>query len=389
MKRVHFIGAGGYSMSGLALLMKQQGYEVTGSDVNATSRTERLRQAGITVYTEHVPENVHGADWVIYNTDVSEQNPERQEASRDPHIRLMHRSELLAEILTHFQAIAVSGTHGKTTTTSMIGHILMRTGWDPTVLVGGEVPGFSGNLRIGRSAWAVAEADESDGTFLRYHPFIAVATNVEPEHLDHFHNSFDEVVRAFEQFIGTVPKDGLAILGIDNPVLKSLAARTSAPLLTFGWDDTAQLWPAQLVQKAGSTTFTAVFCGKEAACVHLPLPGRHNVLNALAALAACHHAGVSWEKAAAGLADFQNAARRFQTIASVRGIRIVDDYAHHPSEIRATLAASRQITSGRTLAVFQPQRYVRTQSLWKEFAQAFTAADEIFLTEIYSPPGEQ
>ncbi|POB11900.1 UDP-N-acetylmuramate--L-alanine ligase [Sulfobacillus sp. hq2] len=386
MTHVHFIGIGGYSMSGLALLLKHQGYEVTGSDVNPSSRTERVERQGITVQYVHRPENVAGADWVVYNTDVAEDNPERAEAVRLG-IPLYHRSEILARVLEGFEAITVSGTHGKTTTTTMIGTILQDAGADPAVLVGGEVAQFEGNVRVGHGRYAVAEADESDGTFLRYHPWVAVATNVEPEHLDHYEGSFDALQQAFAVYLNKVPDTGLAVIGVDNPVLRTISQTLAVPFVTYGLTEEAMLRATNIQLTPALTRYTVMWQNQPVGTATLAVPGVHNVVNSLAALAVAHHTGIAWDDALQSLATFSNAQRRFQVIVDTP-VMIVDDYAHHPTEIRSTLQACRQRTPGRIFALFQPQRYIRTKNLWTEFTHAFDDADELYLTEIYAPPGE-
>lgn len=386
VKHVHFIGIGGYSMSGLALLLHRQGYRVTGSDVNPSSRTERLQAFGISIEFVHKPENVQGADWVVYNTDVREDNPERQ-AAQALNIPLFHRSEILAQSLTEHKAITISGTHGKTTTTTMIGSILQDAGLDPTVLVGGEVPQFEGNVRIGKGHYAVAEADESDGTFLRYRPWVAVATNVEAEHLDHYDGQFSMLLDSFRTYLESVPKDGLAVVGIDNIHLANLARTLEVPSMTYGLSEEAMI-RADAIELAGCQThFQVVVRGRVVSNVSLSVPGIHNVVNSLGAMAAAHHAGISWEQSALSLETFVNAHRRFQVLFD-HLVLIVDDYAHHPTEIQSTLNACRQRAQGRVYALFQPQRYVRTKNLWNEFVGAFQDADVLYLTDIYAPAGE-
>ncbi len=386
MKHVHFIGIGGYSMSGLALLLHRQGYRVTGSDVNPSSRTERLLASGIPIEFMHKPENVQGADWVVYNTDVREDNPERQ-AAQDLKIPLFHRSEILAKSLAEHKAVTITGTHGKTTTTTMIGTILQDAGWDPTVLVGGEVPQFEGNVRIGESRFAVAEADESDGTFLRYHPWIAVATNVEPEHLDHYQGKLSMLIAAFQKYLESVPEDGLAVVGIDNSHLRDLARVLQVPSMTYGLSDEAMVRAGDIEFRGYQTRFQVYVDGRVVAKASLSVPGVHNVVNSLGAMAAAHHTGISWEQSALSLETFVNANRRFQVLFD-HLVWVVDDYAHHPTEIQSTLNACRQRTQGRVYALFQPQRYVRTQNLWNEFVGAFRDADVVYLTDIYAPAGE-
>ncbi len=390
VRHVHFIGIGGYSMSGLGLLLHQQGIRVTGSDMNRSSRTERLERAGVVVYQGHREANVGDADVVVYNTDVPADNAERRWA--ETHGRqLWHRSDLLAHVLSGYRALLVAGTHGKTTTSTMMGRILVEAGLDPTVLVGGEVEFFGGNVRRGEGGIAVAEADESDGTFLRYPVWVAVVTNVEPEHLEHYDGSFEQLTETFYQFLRRVPTDGLAVVSAESRELGAIGEKLAAagiPLKTYGTDESADVRADHIVSWEQGTRFQVETGGEIVAEVNLPIPGLHNLHNALAAMVACHHAGVSWELSASILGGFENAARRFQRIFDDRRILVVDDYAHHPSEIMATLQAARQVTKRRVLAVFQPQRYVRTQNLWEGFIHAFQASDEVFLTEIYAPPGD-
>lgn len=388
MRRVHFIGIGGYSMSGLALALHARGIRVTGSDVKPSARTDRLRAAGVPVTFGHRAENVGDADTVVYTTDVPESNPERQ-AARERGLRLVHRSEVLAAVLADRRAVLVTGSHGKTTTTSMIGVVLEAAGWDPLVLVGGEVEAFGGaNVRLGNGPWAVAEADESDGSLVRYAPTVAVLTNVEPEHLDHYGGSFDRLVDTLAAFAGKVPPEGLVVLGADDARLRALAERVGRPAATYALEAPAD-WTARIVrQDPFGTTFEARFRDRPAATVRLRVPGRHNVANALAALAVARFLGIPADTAAGALTGFVGAHRRFEMLAAHDGILVVDDYAHHPTEIRATLAAARQVAPGRVLAVFQPQRYSRTRQLWDAFVDVLGDADGMLVTEIYAPAGE-
>lgn len=386
MKRVHFIGIGGYSMSGLALWLNQLGYDVSGSDMNPSSRTDRVIRAGIPVTFGHDAKYVGGVDEVVYSTDVREDNVERAAAVKAG-VLVRHRSELLAEIMENKRSITISGTHGKTTTTTMIGTVLAHVGLDPSVLVGGEVELFGGNVRVGQSPWLVAEADESDGSFLRYRPEIAVATNIEAEHLEHFNESFEVLAQAFFTYLSAVPQRGAAILGVDDPVLADMAESLKVPAVTYGLSPQASV--RGLVERQGrtGTIFQVYDHNTLVGRIELGVPGLHNVKNALAAVAVARHLNLDMAAVFAALGSFRNADRRFQVL--VPGpILVVDDYAHHPTEIRATLEACRQVTAGRVVALFQPQRYVRTMHLWNEFVEAFDAADMLVMTEIYAPPGE-
>ncbi len=386
MKRVHFIGIGGYSMSGLALWLHHLGYTVTGSDMSSSSRTERLLLHGIPVTFGHDVEHLAGVDEVIYSTDVAAENVERAAAVKAGLI-VRHRSDLLAEIMAAKRAITVSGTHGKTTTTTMIGTALARAGLDPSVLVGGEVESFGGNVRVGQSPWIVVEADESDGSFLRYRPEIAVATNIEPEHLEHFNESFQVLTEAFASYLGTVPKHGAAIVGYDDPVLAALIDTLNVPSLTYGFSPGARVRGVIERQDRAATIFHVFDDTLHLGSIQLEVPGLHNVKNALAVIAVAQHLNVDRTAVFRALAEFRNANRRFQVLVT-SPVLVVDDYAHHPTEIRATLEACRQVTPGRVIALFQPQRYVRTMRLWDEFLGAFDACDMLIMTEIYAPPGE-
>lgn len=396
-QRVHFIGIGGYGMSGLARVLLQMGFAVTGSDARPNDRIEQLRAAGARVAIGHDPSHVQEADVVVYSTDVPQDNVELQ-AARSRGLKVLHRSELLAEFVNRQSGIAVTGTHGKTTTSAMIALILAAGGLDPTALIGGEVPELAGNARLGRGPHVVAEADESDRSFLRYFPSIAVITNIEPEHLEHYGGDFTQVLAAYRQFLGQVKADGLIVACADDPhvlslVHQQLAAIGQPRVILYGFRPEAG-WTAREIQPLpGGIAFTACKGGREQGTVQLRVPGRHNVQNALAALAVGDWLGLPFPLMAQTLADFGGAKRRFQTIALGQGVRVVDDYAHHPTEIRATLRAAREMVAaqggGRVVAVFQPQRYTRTYHLMDEFTAAFDDADVLILTEIYSPAGER
>ncbi|HEY3367550.1 MAG TPA: UDP-N-acetylmuramate--L-alanine ligase [Symbiobacteriaceae bacterium] len=392
-QKVHFIAIGGYGMSGLAMVLLKAGVQVSGSDVAASDRTEKLRLAGADVHIgEHRPEYIHGADVVVYSTQVPADNPELA-AARAKGLRVIHRSELLAEFINRQAGIAIAGTHGKTTTTSMVGLLLERGGLDPTVLVGGEVEALGGTGKAGQGPHVVGEADESDRSFLRYFPTVAVVTNVEAEHLEYWDGRFENIVAGFRQFLSQVRPDGLAILCLDDPTLKvlgrELAGQAGAPRVIFYGTDPEARWQAHNIHPwEKGIAYDCYLDGRLLGEVKLPYPGRHYALNSLAALAVGSYAGLSFEQMRAIFLDFGNAKRRFQVWAEAGGITVVDDYAHHPTEIRATLSAARERTGGRVVAVFQPQRYSRTHWLMNEFATAFGDADVLVLTQIYSPPGE-
>lgn len=427
-QRVHFIGIGGYGMSGLARVLLETGYAVTGSDARRSDRTALLERLGATVYIGHDPAHVRGAGVVVYSTDVPPDNPELV-AARAAGVAVVHRSEVLAELVNGREGIAVTGTHGKTTTTAMIATVLEEAGLDPTVLVGGEVERFGGTAKVGRGPHVVAEADESDGSFVRYRPRIAVVTNVEPEHLEHYGGDFQNVIRAYRRFLAQVRPGGAVVACTDDPRVAALAAEVApkpgtgaaerpggnpgVTVVRYGLGPPAAAgaagaeervaeraraerelpdWTATGVQiRPEGPSFTAVHRGVPRGEVRLAVPGLHNVQNALAALAVGEVLGVPFARAAAALERYRGARRRFQVLAEVGGIRVVDDYAHHPTEVRATLRAARDVVAGRgrVIAIFQPHRYTRTASLMDEFGTAFGDADILVLTEIYSPPGER
>lgn len=393
-KKVHFIAIGGYGMSGLAMVLIESGMQVSGSDVAASARTERLRDAGAEVFIGgHDARHIQGADVVVYSTQVPAENPELV-AARTQGLRVMHRSELLAEFINGRQGIAVAGTHGKTTTTSMTALLLERGGLDPTVLVGGEMEAIGGTGKAGKGPHVVAEADESDRSFLRYFPAVAVVTNVEAEHLEYWGGKYEEIVAGFRQFLSQVRPDGLAVLCADDPTLRQLSGELqgragAAAVATYGTGEDC-MWQAREIQPwEHGIAYDCYHMGTFLGRVKLPVPGRHNALNSLAALAVGHHVGLNFAQMQATLLGFGNAKRRYQVYADVNDIIVVDDYAHHPTEIRATLAAAKEREGRRVVAVFQPQRYSRTHWLMDEFATAFGDADVLVLTKIYSPPGEK
>lgn len=383
----HFIGIGGYGMSALARILAEQGRRVTGCDARASERTERLRASGIPVSLGHGPEHLAGSPVVVYSTDVPPDNPELR-AARERGLEVRHRSEVLADFLDGGRGVAVSGSHGKTTVSAMTALVLLEAGLDPTVILGGEVPFLDGNARLGGEI-VVAEADESDGSFLRYHPEVAVVTNVEPEHLDRYGGDFDRLVEAFGGFLGHVRAGGLAVLCADDPVVRRLAEGVASPVAWYGLQEGAGLAARQVERGPAGTRCVVHRDGRPLGRLALRVPGVHNVANALAALAVGLHFGVSFEQAAGSLARYTGARRRFQVVGESGGLTVVDDYAHHPTEIRATLSAARERAAGRIIAVFQPQRYTRTKLLLQEFGRAFGQADEVVLAEVYSPPGEQ
>lgn len=387
-QKVHFIAIGGYGMSGLAMVLLQQGVRVSGSDVAASERTKQLEAAGAEVHIgAHDAVFVEGADLVIYSTQVPDSNPEIVRA-RAMGIRIWHRSELLAHFVNQPGAIALAGTHGKTTTTSMAALLLEKGGLDPTVLVGGELKVIGGTGKAGRGP-VVAEADESDRSFLRYHPTITVVTNMEAEHLEHWNGSFEEIKKGFAQYISQVVPGGLAIVMGDDPNLRLIGEQAKGVEVVFYGEGEANEWRAINIRPHGTgVAYEVLRAGHQLCTIELPVPGKHNALNSLAALIVGSRVGLTFAQMAEAYRSFGNAKRRFQIWAEVNDVVVVDDYAHHPTEVRATLQAAKERAGRRVVAVFQPQRYSRTHWLMKEFTEAFGDADELILTPIYSPPGE-
>jgi len=386
-RRVHFVGIGGIGMSGIAEVLLTLGYSVSGSDVVESETTRRLERLGARLHlgihdAEHVDESV---DVLVISSAVTFSNPEVVRA-RDLKIPVIPRAEMLAELMRMKQGIAIAGTHGKTTTTSLVGTVLREAGRDPTVVVGGKLRALGSNARLGQGEYLVAEADESDGSFLMLSPIIAVVTNIDPEHLDHF-GDMEKVRAAYLQFIHRVPFYGLAVLCIDNVNVRAMLPHVNKRFVTYGTSPDAD-WQARELRVEELETVFEVWRGDERlGVVRLRMPGRHHALNALAAIAVADDLGIPWRLAAHALEEFGGIHRRFEVRGEERGILVVDDYGHHPEEIRATLRAAREGFARRLLVAFQPHRYSRTRDLFDDFLGAFDDADLLLLTEIY-PAGE-
>jgi UDP-N-acetylmuramate--alanine ligase len=385
IRHIHFVGAGGIGMCGLAELLHNQGYRVTGSDLRGGATVERLRSLGIPVAIGHAPEHVGEADVVVFSSAVRASNPELL-AAEARKIPVIGRAEMLAEVMRLKDGIAIAGSHGKTTTTSLIAHVLKLAGLDPTAVIGGRIL-ESGTAqtgaRLGTGPLLVAEADESDGSFLRLAPVIAVITNIDPEHLDHY-GSFAALQDAFAAFANRIPFWGLAVLCLDHPGVQAILPRMKRRTTTYGFASQADLSATRVRAENGTTRFSVRQRGATLGSVRLPLAGRHNVQNALATLAVALELEVPFASAAAALESFGGIERRFERKGEAAGVRVVDDYGHHPAEVRATLAAAREVHPGRIVVAFQPHRYTRTRDLWDEFVGAFNDADVLVLTEIYA-----
>ncbi len=382
MKKVHFIGIGGYGMSALAFILLQGGYEVSGSDLRDCSLTRLLQKSGARIYQGHRAEQLGEAQLVVYSTAIPADNPELL-AAKERGLPLWHRSELLAAVFNEKKGVAVAGAHGKTTTTAMTALLLAGGGLDPTAIIGGEVSFFGGNARLGQGRHVVAEACESDHSFRRYRPELALVTNIEADHLEHYEGNFCRLVTAYLDFINSVKEGGTAVICADDPELRRLRPLLCPVVVTYGFDDAAAFRAADLALEGLGSRFRVYGAGRELGEFSLQVPGRHNVLNALGAIAAASVCGVEPRAMQEALRSFRGVKRRFELVGERNGIMVVDDYAHHPTEIRATLEAARQ-SGRRIICVFQPHRYTRTHFLWSEFLGAFHHAEVLLLDEIYA-----
>ncbi len=382
-QHIHFVGIGGIGMSGLAQVLLTLGYEVSGSDLRETEITRALKAKGGTIFRGHDPENIVGADVVVTSSAVKENNPEVI-AARSLQIPVIPRAAMLAELMRLKKfGIAVAGAHGKTSTTSMVAAVLIRAGLDPTVIIGGKVNGMGTNAYWGGGEFLVAEADESDGSFLRLTPSIAVVTNIDREHLD-FYPDIEAITRSFQEFIDRIPFYGVAILCSDDPHLARLAVHGKKRIMTYGTRAGSELQAKDITFSGIGVSYTACYRGTDLGRVCLSVPGLHHVRNSLAAIAVGLELDISFPRIQAGLRSYEGVGRRFDILGHVDGITIMDDYAHHPTEILATLTAARAAWPDRRLVVlFEPHRYSRTRLLMDEFPGAFKEADELWITSIY------
>jgi UDP-N-acetylmuramate--alanine ligase len=374
--RVHMIGIGGAGMSGIARVLHTQGHEVTGSDLKESYYTRQLEEAGVKVYIGHAAENLGAAERVVISTAIPPTNPELLEA-RKRDLPVIRRAGVLAEVLNGGRGIAIAGTHGKTTTTSMTSHLLHALGEDPTALIGGQLNDIGSNAVIGKSDLIVAEADESDKTILMLNPEAAVITNVEFDHPD-FYDSLEEVLDTFGEFVDSIPASGHLIVCADDPNCLELAARAACPVTTYGIEG------GELrAEPAAHNSYTLFENGEERGEVNLSVFGRHNMLNSLAAVGVARWLGYDALEAARHMESFTGVRRRFQLKGTSSGIQVIDDYAHHPTELRMTLDVARSTSAGRVIAVFQPHRYSRTRSLHREFGESFSMVDAVLITDVY------
>jgi len=382
IKRVHFIGIGGYGMSALARVLLDLGYFVSGSDQKQSKITDKLAQEGAVIHLYHDAKHLNGAEMVVYSTAIPADNPELL-AAQTSGVHLWHRSELLAKFVNERFGITIAGTHGKTTTTSMVAKVMAKGELDPTAFIGGVLKDFAGNSRIGKSEYVVAEADESDNSFLRYRPRMAVVTNVEADHMEHYQGDFKLLLASYRNFLGNISSDGCAILFADDKYLGDMLPTHLRKIITYGLQE-GDYRAINLEPKGWGTSFTVLYHNQPIGEILLQVPGGHNVANALAAVAVGRELGLPFDTIQAGLSEFRGADRRFQLLLEQDGILVVDDYAHHPTEVKVTLKAARSNNSKRVIAIFQPHRYTRTQYFLEDFAESFNDADKVFLQKIYA-----
>jgi len=383
-QHIHFVGIGGIGMSGIAELLLNLGYQVSGSDLKEADITRRLAELGAVVKIGHHADHIRGADVVVLSSAIAEDNPEAQAARVLGKVPVIRRAEMLAELMRLKYSVLVAGAHGKTTTTSMVATVLARGGLDPTVVIGGKLNAWGTNAKLGRGDFMVAEADESDGTFLLLPPTIAVVTNIDLEHLD-FYRDLNHIQQTFQQFINKIPFYGQAVLCLEDEHIQSMLPQIGKRFVTYGFSSQADFQARNIEMRGLSTSYRAFFKGEELGDVEIPIPGRHNVLNSLAAVAVAQELEVDWASIQAGLADMTGVQRRFQIKGEARGILVLDDYGHHPTEIRnvlETLAGC--YPDRRKVVAFQPHRYSRTEALMDQFSRCFYQSDVLLVSEIYA-----
>jgi len=376
-------------MSAIARVMLEMGYQVSGSDVVRQELTDKLAAKGAQIYIGHEADHVRGADLVVYSTALPKDNVERREAEQ-LNIPVLHRAQMLARLLNDRTGVAVAGAHGKTTTSSMIALVMEKCGLDPTYIIGGEIVNVGTNAKAGQGRFVVAEADESDGSFLQYESAVAVVTNIEADHLENYDGDFNKLKAAYVSFLENVRPDGCAVVCYDDENVRELLPKVAdKKIITYGADSEDAEYRATDIELGDRcVSFTVNRRADTLGRITLSVPGRHNVYNALATVIVCLEAGATFEGIAEAIREFRGAKRRFQVLGEVRDMLVIDDYAHHPTEIQATIQAAKA-TGKRIIAVFQPQRYTRTYFLLDAFSRAFSDADEVMITDIYSPAGEQ
>ncbi|AXI55415.1 UDP-N-acetylmuramate--L-alanine ligase (plasmid) [Pseudoseohaeicola sp. NH-UV-7] len=382
---IHFVGIGGIGMSGIAEVLLNLDYTVQGSDLKASKITDRLAASGATIFEGQRPENLEGAEVVVISSAIKKGNPELDEARRLG-LPIVRRAEMLAELMRLKSNIAVAGTHGKTTTTTMMAELMVAGGFDPTVVNGGIIHAYRSNARMGQGEWMVVEADESDGTFNRLPATIAIVTNIDPEHMEHW-GDFDTLRQGFLDFVSNIPFYGVAVCCTDHNEVQALVGKvTDRRIVTYGFNAQADVRAVNLKYKAGVAHFDIALQaeGKLIKGCTLPMPGDHNVSNALSAVAVARHLGMKQDEIRTALANFGGVNRRFTKVGEVDGVTIIDDYGHHPVEIAAVLRAARQATEGRVIAIHQPHRYTRLHSLFDDFCACFNDADVVAIADVYA-----
>jgi UDP-N-acetylmuramate--alanine ligase len=382
IRKIHFVGIGGIGMSGIAEVLLNLGYVITGSDLSPSDITQRLALLGAVIFQGHEASHIGEVDVVVISTAVKADNPEVLEAHRR-NIPIIPRAEMLAELLKMKFSVAVSGSHGKTTTTSMISTVLAHGGFDPTMVIGGKLASIGSNAKIGDGEVIVAEADESDGSFLKLTPCLAVITNIDREHLDYYRD-IEDIKEAFLKFANMVPFYGATILCLDDPHVQAILPDIKRRTITYGLTSPADYQARDVVLQGPTSVFTVYARSERLGEVTLSVPGRFNVANALATIAAARELDMPFDAIREGLLKYVGVGRRLEVKGKVRGVTVVDDYGHHPTEIRETLLAARQVWKGRIIVVFQPHRYTRTQKLFQDFLTAFPSADHLIITDIYA-----
>lgn len=387
-KKFHFIGIGGVGMSAIANVMLDMGYEISGSDISTSEVIQQLKTKGAKIYIGHNKTNIDTKMNIVISSAIKDSNEELVFA-KENNLKIYHRSDLLSLLLNDKKGIAVAGAHGKTTTSSMISVVLEYAKKDPTIIIGGFVDYLKGNSKLGKSEFLVAEADESDGTFLKFYPYISVITNIEDDHMD-FYKTTDNILKAFKQYLNNIHKDGgLAVVCVDNEPIRNLIKEVDRKYITYGIDNKADYMAKNIELAGGITYFDVFYKGEKLGNIKLNLPGLHNVLNALATVSVAHFLGVDIKTIAKGLLAFTGTKRRFETKFKNENIWIVDDYAHHPTEIKTSIKSAKQAAQKRLIVAFQPHRYSRTKLLKEEFGKSFFDADILILTDIYSASEEK
>lgn len=380
--RLHFIGIGGIGMSGIAEILLDLGHKVSGSDLHTSVVTENLQKKGAVIYKGHAAHQVEGADVVVYSSAIDPKNPECQRAM-ELHIPMIRRAEMLAELMRLKLGIAVAGSHGKTTTTSLIATIFQEAKQDATHIIGGIVSNLGGNARKGEGKFLIAEADESDGSFLQLSPVMAAVTNIDDDHLDHY-GTREKIVDAFVEFVNKLPFNGRAVLNSDDATSLAIRERVKRPLIWYGMNTEAEYHARNISSSATGTKFELFYEGNSVGEFRTHLIGVHNVSNTLAAIAISHEAGIDWETIKSGLLNFKGVGRRLEKIYEKEKFLVIDDYGHHPTEVAATIKALKSVDQRKLTVVFEPHRYTRTQNFWKEFQECFAGADELFISPIYA-----